>query len=187
MKKYVILLSVILTGFLFNISAQNVKQWLKTGDEYMIRGNFNDALHHYTKANELQPNNAAIYIRMANAHERTGNIDKAAESLDRSIMFNKKDANVFYRAGELYYKAGDYEKALERSVSALGIKRKNLDALGLKIDAQIKLKQNANALKDPKIMVMLWNKFKNQNKIANILGVNRSSVNRRCKEYGLIP
>ncbi len=42
-----------------------------------------------------------------------------------------------------------------------------------------------HALKDQKIMAMLWNKFRNQNKIAVFLGVNRSSVNRRCKEYGL--
>ncbi len=42
------------------------------------------------------------------------------------------------------------------------------------------------ALKDPQIMSMLWNKFKNQNKIATFLGVNRSSVNRRCKEYNFI-
>ena len=42
------------------------------------------------------------------------------------------------------------------------------------------------ALKEPRIMVLLWNKFKNQNKIAFFLGVNRSSVNRRCKEYNLL-
>src|SRR5581483_650380 len=42
------------------------------------------------------------------------------------------------------------------------------------------------ALKDPRIMMLLWNKFKNQNKISAFLGVNRSSVNRRCKEYNLI-
>jgi len=42
------------------------------------------------------------------------------------------------------------------------------------------------ALQDERIMVMLWNKFKNQNKISVFLGVNRSSVNRRCKEYNLI-
>ena len=41
------------------------------------------------------------------------------------------------------------------------------------------------ALKDPQIMSMLWNKFKSQAKIATILGVNRSSVNRRCQEYKL--
>ena len=41
------------------------------------------------------------------------------------------------------------------------------------------------ALKDPDIMRMLWQKFKNQNQIATLLGVNRSSVNRRCREYEL--
>lgn len=41
------------------------------------------------------------------------------------------------------------------------------------------------ALKDQRIMAMLWRKFKNQNKIATFLGVNRSSVNRRCKEFNL--
>lgn len=41
------------------------------------------------------------------------------------------------------------------------------------------------ALKDPKVMALLWHRFKNQNKIAQLLGVNRSSVNRRCQEYNL--
>lgn len=41
------------------------------------------------------------------------------------------------------------------------------------------------ALKDRKVFTMLWRKFQNQSKIATFLGVNRSSVNRRCKEYNL--
>jgi len=41
------------------------------------------------------------------------------------------------------------------------------------------------ALRDPDTMAMLWKRFKNQNKIAILLGVNRSSVNRRCKDYHL--
>lgn len=41
------------------------------------------------------------------------------------------------------------------------------------------------ALKNEKVMTILWSKFNNQNKIASFLGVNRSSVNRRCKDYNL--
>ena len=41
------------------------------------------------------------------------------------------------------------------------------------------------ALRNPRIMGILWAKFKNQTKIAEFLDVNRSSVNRRCKEYNL--
>jgi len=42
-----------------------------------------------------------------------------------------------------------------------------------------------HALRDPKMMGLLWSKFGNQNQIATFLGVNRSSVNRRCKVYNL--
>lgn len=42
-----------------------------------------------------------------------------------------------------------------------------------------------HALKDHRLMILLWEKFKNQNKIATFLGVNRSSVYRRCKEFDL--
>ncbi|MFZ5954346.1 MAG: sigma 54-interacting transcriptional regulator [Candidatus Dependentiae bacterium] len=41
------------------------------------------------------------------------------------------------------------------------------------------------ALKDPQLMSQLWKTFKSQARIAEYLGVNRSSVNRRCKEYSL--
>lgn len=43
-----------------------------------------------------------------------------------------------------------------------------------------------HALKDPRLLNILWNKFHNQTQIALFLGVNRSSVHRRCKEYNII-
>lgn len=42
-----------------------------------------------------------------------------------------------------------------------------------------------HALKDPQLMALLWHKFKNQTTIAQLLRVNRSSVNRRCKDFAL--
>lgn len=47
-------------------------------------------------------------------------------------------------------------------------------------------KLGKNALKNHHILSFLWHHFeKNQNKIALFLGVNRSSVNRRVKEFNL--
>jgi transcriptional regulator with GAF, ATPase, and Fis domain len=43
-----------------------------------------------------------------------------------------------------------------------------------------------NALRDERVMNLLWHKFKSQSKIASFLNVNRSSVNRRCRAYNLI-
>ena len=47
------------------------------------------------------------------------------------------------------------------------------------------VRMGKKALKDPHVMAILWHKFQNQSKIATLLGVNRSSVNRRCQEYNL--
>jgi|GEM_PF-2196268 len=41
------------------------------------------------------------------------------------------------------------------------------------------------ALRDRKIMRALWEKLKSQSKIAQLLDVDRSSVHRRCKEFGV--
>jgi len=41
------------------------------------------------------------------------------------------------------------------------------------------------ALKDRDLMIFLWNTFKSQSKIATLLNVNRSSVNRRLKQFNL--
>lgn len=46
-------------------------------------------------------------------------------------------------------------------------------------------KLGKKALKNKEIMLFLWDTFKNQNKIATFLGVNRSSVHRRCKDYNI--
>ena len=41
------------------------------------------------------------------------------------------------------------------------------------------------ALKNKQMLQILWDKYKNQSKIASLLNVHRSSVNRRCEEYGI--
>jgi len=53
-------------------------------------------------------------------------------------------------------------------------------------DLQYAAHLGKEALKDKRVMTMLWKKFdKNQNKIAQFLGVNRSTVHRRCRLYNL--
>lgn len=47
-------------------------------------------------------------------------------------------------------------------------------------------KLGKKALKDPKVLVMLLRKLKTQSRVADFLGVNRSSINRRLKQYKLI-
>lgn len=48
------------------------------------------------------------------------------------------------------------------------------------------LRLGKNALKDMRVMAVLWKRFGNCAHIATLLGVHRSSVLKRCREYNLI-
>lgn len=55
------------------------------------------------------------------------------------------------------------------------------------VDMNYVISLGRDALKDRDCMEFLWKKFdKNQTKIADSIGVNRSSVSRRCKFYNLV-
>lgn len=53
-------------------------------------------------------------------------------------------------------------------------------------ELQLAAQLGKHALKDVQLMQKLWKKLGSQTKIADLLGVNRSSVNRRCKDYDLM-
>ncbi len=53
-------------------------------------------------------------------------------------------------------------------------------------EIQIAGQLGKHALKDVQLMKKLWDKLGSQTKIAELLGVNRSSVSRRCKDYHLL-
>lgn len=53
-------------------------------------------------------------------------------------------------------------------------------------ELQLAAQLGKHALKDVQLMKNLWKKLGSQTKIADLLGVNRSSVSRRCKDYHLL-
>jgi len=53
-------------------------------------------------------------------------------------------------------------------------------------ELQLAAQLGKHALKDVQLMNTLWKKLGSQTKIADLLGVNRSSVSRRCKDYNLL-
>ena len=82
----------------------------------------------------------------------------------------------------------EFRKRMHELIKAKPISREDVPfdpAIVSDPDIAQVVQRGKNALQDPQSMTLLWNKFRNQNKIATILGVNRSSVTRRCREYNL--
>ena len=72
MKKYFTLLMVLM---LFSVIAngQNYKKYYRAGNEFMKMNKYEDAIAQYTKAIEVEPTEADLYIARGNAYERTRN------------------------------------------------------------------------------------------------------------------
>lgn len=109
-----------------------------------------------------------------------------AEFINQSIRINKPELHEFKNEQEYTDLMAIY-KHLRSVFNASEKMEKKLENPVYKDPDIIRAQQlGKNALKDERMMKILWKKFeKNQNKIAQLLGVNRSTVNRKCKYYGL--
>lgn len=109
-----------------------------------------------------------------------------AEFIHQSIRINKPELHEFKNEQEYTDLMAIY-KHLRSVFNASEKMEKKLENPVYKDPDIIRAQQlGKNALKDERMMKILWKKFeKNQNKIAQLLGVNRSTVNRKCKYYGL--
>lgn len=113
----------------------------------------------------------------------------ADKTIEKIIEFNEKDICQIINAAPSSF--AELKKRvttiLMQKLKSSNIDQKNIDPAHFVSDPELVeiARLGKRALKNEKIMAILWNKFNNQNKIAAFLGVNRSSVNRRCKDYNL--
>ena len=85
MKKLLAILTFF--GCALLLQAQNVKPFIKAGQEFFETGKYNEAVEQFTKAIDLQPANADHYVKRARAYERLDEKLKAAEDYDNAIEY----------------------------------------------------------------------------------------------------
>jgi tetratricopeptide (TPR) repeat protein len=105
---FCILAALMLTNL--NTQAQNPKRFFKAGEDFILAGNYQDAVEQLTKAIDLQPDYDKAYLARADAYEKLGMIREAAEDYDRAATFLDKKEEVFFQAGRLYYELAEYDK-----------------------------------------------------------------------------
>jgi tetratricopeptide (TPR) repeat protein len=137
--------------------AQNPKRYFKAGEDFMLAGNYEDAVEQLTKAIDLQPDHDRAYLTRADAYEKLGMLREAAEDYDRAATFLDKKPEVFYEAGRIYYRLGDYDKAIDRLDKSISLKRNYLEPYQVKANVlmaqeryeeALEVSDNALALKE---------------------------------------
>jgi len=130
------------------VSAQSAKQYVKAGEEFARKMNFDDAIGQFSKALELDPDNDKAYILRAMAYSKLNDHENASADFDRAIVFEEKDAELQYLSGAAYYQLFENEIALERLNRAIDMKNNFLEAYQVRSLVLMELDRYQEALED---------------------------------------
>ena len=85
----------------------------RRGIEAAQRGDQQQAIEHYTKAIELQPEDSYTYRRRGYAHHREGEYDLAIQDFDKSLELDPDNALTYRRRGYAHHRKGAFDRAIQ--------------------------------------------------------------------------
>ena len=141
----VILASLISSEGVF---AQSAKQYFRAGEDFYKSANYNDAIDQYTKAIELDPDYEKAYVQRAMAFSKTGDHVNAAADFDRALVFNEKEAELFYYSGYEWHLQGKNDIAHTKLSKAISMKGNFLEAYQVRTVVNMELERYDQALED---------------------------------------
>jgi len=119
-----------------------------TGKDFVASGNYADAIAQFSKLIEENPEYTEAYVARAEAYEKAGKKEEAAEDYKRATAFEDKDESIYYNAGRLYYELEQYEEAIPMLTKVTALDKKHVNAYKFKMESYIALEQYDKALKE---------------------------------------
>ncbi len=101
-----------------------------TGYSAEIRGNLDDALDHYSRAVEFDPNYTALAIRIGQIYATKRDVTNAVNVLESALKANPNDGEVAYWLGFVYRTDGQNDKAAAAFRQAVKSEPSHVNALG---------------------------------------------------------
>ncbi|MGO9736037.1 MAG: tetratricopeptide repeat protein [Desulfomonilaceae bacterium] len=95
------------------------RQQYNAGLVAMKNGNFREALQHFTRAAEINPNEYKYYNDRGVAYKRLGDLEKALADYNKSLEINPHYTNALNNRGVVYLEQGHYDQALADFQEAL--------------------------------------------------------------------
>jgi tetratricopeptide (TPR) repeat protein len=96
---------------------------------YLKEGNYQDAYVNYNQVLKLEPNLSEALLNRSYALRQIGDIPGANNDLNRAILINPVDYNLYFQRGEFHYEIGDIQGAIEDLNLGIKINPNNAYAL----------------------------------------------------------
>ncbi len=90
----VVLLLTALSGVAYADARSDAKAQVEFGIFVATKGLWNEAIHRWERATQIDPTYAAAFNNLAVAYEHEGKLDKAAEAYERALKLEPNNAMV---------------------------------------------------------------------------------------------
>ena len=90
----VVLLLTALSGVAYADARSDAKAQVEFGIFVAAKGLWNEAIHRWERAAQIDPTYAAAFNNLAVAYEHEGKLDKAAEAYERALKLEPNNAMV---------------------------------------------------------------------------------------------
>lgn len=133
-KKYLLLLALVLSMPLFSACTRNAPTWQEQYDlgiRYLSEGDYEEAIIAFTAAIEIDPKQAPAYVGRGDAYiglgETEENLTAAQADYEKAIELDETLVSAYLGLADIYIKQGDNEKA--REILNIGIEKTNSEDL----------------------------------------------------------
>lgn len=83
------------------------------GEIAMEQGRAQEALIHYQRVVELEPDFASSWTDLANAHKKLGDVEEADAAFRRALAFEPDNLDIIWNLGELYLDKKSFDMAIQ--------------------------------------------------------------------------
>ena len=107
------------------IDIPDSEEYRRRGIEAAQRGEQQQAIEHYTKAIELQPDDGDTYFRRGRAYYATGSYDLAIQDFTKSLDLNPDNAVMYLSRGGAHQRKGELDLAIQDYTKSLDLNPDN--------------------------------------------------------------
>lgn len=133
-------------GYVIAIEENFEEAYVCSGDVKFLQGDYNGALVFYLEAVKLTKPHKELYFKIAEAHEKLGELAKSRTYWRKAISVDPYFDEAFYRIGETYRQEDKWPKAISSFERAVKLNKENIEYLIALADAYLTTDDGMRAL-----------------------------------------
>lgn len=93
-----------------NVRPQSAEYYLRLGEDYFKKGQYEKAIAEFEKVAELEPESANIYVALGLCYHSSGQYREAIEQYQKAVRIDSANADAYANLGYAYGTLGQGEK-----------------------------------------------------------------------------